>query len=37
VGEVVTIPKTGVSAAKILWGQIVIVMLIVLATTWTAT
>jgi type IV secretion system protein VirD4 len=36
-GESLTIRKPAVSATKILWGQIAIVVLIVLATTWAAT
>src|SRR5712671_5807949 len=36
-GESLTLRKPAVSATKILWGQITIVVLIVLATTWAAT
>src|SRR5712671_2511345 len=36
-GESLTLGKPAVSATKILWGQIAIVVLIVLATTWAAT
>jgi type IV secretion system protein VirD4 len=36
-GKALTIREAAVSATRILWGQIVIVLLIVLATTWAAT
>src|SRR5712691_3990473 len=36
-GESLTIGKPAVSATKILWGQIAIVVLVVLGTTWAAT
>ncbi len=36
-GESLTLGKLAMSATKILWGQIAVVVLIILATTWAAT